>query len=441
MPCSLCKNVNHTLKECTDISIQTKINEISSICVRMVSLPEDTGTFQLQLDTDNLLNQLTTYVNSLSHSMLKSILYTKRAFRYIPTEQYSYDRNGDYSRGYDHPDVSGNKKTLVGKIILLFLTNTRREYPIEFLKKDYFVRKLWFEKQMYCDALSSNLSDIAARDYQLRYPRLVDKCYIAWISALTRDSEELIKKSLDNFRLNAVSRSEYDLCISRNRENELNFHQVHNQHCFQALYSIKYNQLEGLYIKKKIMEHLISQYNGSIHYAYGARHTIVLDVNNIPERMPRHQLSLSIPTEYRRRPQLMPQPVLLPMPQISGDPDAQRLYIEEMLHVPNRPPCAPANLRKLNIGIVLDKEFATCNTFDCPICMDTKTDKDGIMRLNCSHEFCACCTTHFLNDYRSKTSKPACPLCRGVIHQITLKNSDILEDKEIIKNLHNICVL
>ena len=446
MPCSLCKNANHTLKECRDVSIYHTIDEITSICVRMVSLPEDAGRLQQQLDTNILLNQLTTYVKRLSCPMLKSILYNKRTFRYIPNEQYIYDRNGDYARGYDNDAVNGNKKTLVAKVIYLFLTNTRREYPIEFLKKDHFVRKLWFEKQMYCSALASNLSESSAIYYQTRYPQLVDKCYIAWMSALAQDAEDLIKESLDSFGPNPVSIG-YDLCMSRNRDHELHFHEVRNEHSFQALLGIKYNQLDGLYTKKKILEYLISQYDGSINYTYGPRHTIVLDVSNIPERAPRHELML-VTNSIRRLGQ--GQDISRPAPRFVPPANLNPVQLEVLQYILQQHPVqfaaaaaarAPANLRKLNIGIVLDKELATCDTFECLICMDTKTDQEGIIRLNCTHEFCACCTSHFLNDYRSKTSNPACPLCRGVIQQITLKNSDVLEDKDIVQNLHNICVL
>ena len=403
MPCSLCKHSNHTLITCNDVSIHNKIDEITSICVRMVNLSENTGTLQIQYDTTELLSQLTAYLKRLSCPMLKSILYNKRIFKYTPNEQYDFDRNTDYTRGIGHIDVSGSKIKLIGKVMYLFLTNSRREYPIEFLKKNYYTRKLWFEQQLYWYAVSIGLSENAAIDYKSRYS-LLNRCYIHWIIALKQDSDDLIKQSFDNFRLNAVDHTEYNLCTTRTRNNELNFHAIHNQHGFDALNGVQYGQLEGLYLKKKIMEHLLSLYGDSIDYSYGEGHTIVLHVNNIPEQVPDQQIILS---------------------------DSPPIY---------RPQSTPTNLRKLNIDIVLDKQIAACDIFECPICIDTKTDKQGIVRLNCGHEFCGCCTNHLLNDYRSKTSQPACPLCRGAICQITLKNSDILEDKKLVQNLHNICI-
>jgi len=116
-----------------------------------------------------------------------------------------------------------------------------------------------------------------------------------------------------------------------------------------------------------------------------------------------------------------------------------------------------AQLRTFPIEIVVDNTPNCGSSYYCVICLDTKTDKDMQIVLSCNHEFCGSCTNEYLNDYRSKTSHPPCLLCRGAIHRIVIKQPVIgsgeekadaaatgatsEEDKEIIKNLQNICVV
>lgn len=458
MPCTLCKNGNHTLTECSDVSIHTKIDEISSICISMISLPENATTLQ---DATELINRLTTYLNRLNAPMLKAIVCNTLFFKYIPNPggEVIVDHyfNG-YGPGCSKFDISGSKKVLISKVKYLFLTNTRRGHPIEFLKKNHHFRELWFGEETYSKCIKRGDPEEIAMRSKLRNPRLFETCYSAWLTALKQDSEELINQSFDNFRENNVSSSEFNLYVKRDKE--ANFHAIHNNYSNEVLDGVLYTGRDALYLKKKIMEYLISLYNGSIEYSYCEGETIVLRVNNIPEEVPLQGLSLSVPSQSHPQPQIQiqPQPAFNAVHQPVVDPqfnlDARLIWViqqimpglqvdalfQALAPAPVQVQSQPVNLRKLNIEVVIDKrQITNCLEFECSICMDnTKTTNDEKLALSCNHELCGSCVVHYLNDYRSKTSHPTCPLCRAPIQKITAKNENI--PWRIIQDLHNICI-
>lgn len=443
MPCLICKACDHTLKECNDASIGNTIDEIKSICMRMIALQEEPGNVD---NTTILIAELTTYVEKLPNPMLKSIIYNTRFFQYIPTGGLLiFDRNTDYGERIGYTDVTGAKPELMGKVLYLFLSNARREYPIEFFKKDHHVRRLWFKHEVYWHTLSKKLTKEVAIHNQLKYPRLIEECYMNWLNALKTDAENLLHRACDKFTMRSNRYSGYSLQIKGAKEVE--FHARHNDYRYEVLKGVQYSEREGFYIKKHIMEHLISLYNGSIEYSYTDVDRIQLVVHNVPEHAPEQQLKL-----YAPRPRPAPAPAPQPAPQpapILNQILAEIVYMRYQELVQQRqqqPLVAPRPaLRKFNIQIESTKKVAgaECTSFDCPICMDTKTEtkkeRPAKMVMNCGHEFCGSCTTQYLNDYRSKTSDPVCPLCRGVIKKIGISNSRCKMNKEFVVNLRDIC--
>lgn len=411
MPCLICKSCEHTLKDCNAASIHHTMDEIKSICMRMIALQEEPGNVN---DTTILIAELTTYVEKLSSPMLKSIIYNSRFFQYAPRGLLIFDRNTDYGERAGYTDVAGTKHELMGKVLYLFLSNARREYPIEFFKKDHDVRRLWFKEEVYWHTLSRKLTKEVAIHNQLKYPRLIEDCYMSWLDALKTDAENLLRRACDNFTIHSNPQSSYTLSIKGTEEVE--FHARHNDYRYEVLKGVQYSEREGFYMKKHIMEHMISLYNGSIEYTYSDVDRIQLVVHNVPEHAPELQL---------------------------------KLYAHGTIHAPAaQPAAAPAPrppLRKFNIQIESTKKGADsgCTSFECPICMDTKTEtkkeRPAKMVMNCGHEFCGSCTTQYLNDYRNKTTLPVCPLCRGVIKKIGISNSRCKENKEFVVHLRDIC--
>jgi hypothetical protein len=173
------------------------------------------------------------------------------------------------------------------------------------------------------------------------------------------------------------------------RDSEQAFHRTHTNYNFNILREVNYCESESLYMKKQIVRHVLR--DNVLSFAFSENDELIL-----------------MSFDGRGR----------------GQGHTNR-----------------SELRKLNIQVVLDKDSKKeCSDFGCAICLDTRTSKDGCFVLSCKHEFCGTCMNEFLNDYRSKTSDPACALCRGKISGITVKHSDELEDKNILENLTNMCV-
>ena len=322
------------------------------------------------------------------------------------------------------------------------------------MKKNHHFRELWFGEETYSKCIKREEPEEIAMRSKLRNPRLFENCYSAWLTALKKDSEELINQSIHNFRENNVSSSEFNLYVKRDKE--ANFHAIHNNYSNEVLDGVLYTGRDALYLKKKIMEYLISLYNGSIEYSYCEGETIVLRVNNIPDQVPFQGLSLRAPSLPQPQRQRRPQPVFNDLHQPVVDPqfnlDARLIWVIQQIIpglqvdalfqalAPVQVQGQPVNLRKLNIEVVTDKrQIPNCLEFECSICMDnTKTTNDEKLELSCNHELCGTCVVHYLNDYRSKTSHPTCPLCRAPIRKITVKNENI--PWRIIEDLHNICI-
>lgn len=57
------------------------------------------------------------------------------------------------------------------------------------------------------------------------------------------------------------------------------------------------------------------------------------------------------------------------------------------------------------------------DNIECPVCYETK-DNTEIIKLNCNHNFCKCCTKQIVNN------KPDCPCCRKKIDQIIFNTQD-----------------
>lgn len=364
MPCALCKENDHSLLGCRDDSIQDTADEITMMCTRIISYPN--GTF-------DSLNELEDYVKGLSCTMLKAILYNSP----------EVNTNGETMF-----NGSGKKVTLVGKVIYLFLSNMRRKHVTRFSSQSPYIRKIIFKRQIFWHKIADGFSDYVANQSATRSADEIEHSYSQWIIALKFDVNNLIETAIDNsFTQMFAYGTEYDL--TQRGEEELYLHHFHRQYNISVLREINYCESESLYIKKRIIERIISRdYNVLIQYIFTANGRLRLFVHS-EENVVQHQQS---------------------------------------------------NLKRLNIAIVLEEKTSDCVNFDCAICLDPKSDKEGRLVLSCNHEFCGTCMNHSLTDYRSKTSLPACALCRGVIEKIIVKNSDLLEDKEIVVNLQNSCV-
>jgi len=88
--------------------------------------------------------------------------------------------------------------------------------------------------------------------------------------------------------------------------------------------------------------------------------------------------------------------------------------------------------KKLEI-ISFYKEIALedSDTFDCPICMESKETSEKVI-CNCNHEICKTCMDNYLKHYVEKNNpssiKPCCSLCRTNIVSVTLHNSAFKEE-------------
>lgn len=367
MPCALCKENDHSLLGCRDDSIQDNADEITMMCTRIISYPN--GTF-------DSLNELEDYVKGLSCTMLKAILYNTPEFN---------------ANGETLFNGSGKKVTLVGKVIYLFLSNMRRKHVTRFSSQSPYIRKIIFKRQIFWHKIANGFSEYVANQSATRSADGIEQSYSQWITALKLDVNNLIVSAIDNsFMQMFAYGTEYDL--NERGEEELYLHQFHRQYNINVLREINYCESESLYIKKRIIDRIISRdYSVLIQYIFIANGRL-------------------------------------------------RLFVRSEENVVQHQQQQQSNLKTLNIAIVLEKETSDCVNFDCAICLDPKSDKEGRMVLSCNHEFCGTCMNHYLTDYRSKTSQPACALCRGVIHKITVKNLDLVEDKEIVENLQNSCV-
>ena len=370
MPCQLCKENDHTLLGCRDDSIQDRSDNITMMCARIITYT--TETFEM-------LNELEDYVKNQTCTMLKAILYNTPEF----------NTNGEVVF-----NGAGKKVTLVGKVIYLFLSNARRKYATHFMYQSQSIRKTIFKRQIYWHKIADGFSEYVANANSTRTVVEVELAYSRWKTALKFDIKELIENAIDNsFMQMFAYATEFDLNIKD--DNEFFIHQDYANTNINILREINYSDSESLYLKKKIVEHIISRrYSYLIEYVFTQNGHLRMFVRNQ-----------------------------------ENNPIQQQQEQQQ------------SNLKKLNIEIVLDKNGTSeCENFDCAICLDTKSDKEGRIVLSCNHEFCGTCMNHSLNDYQSKTSLPACALCRGVIQKITVKNSEVLEEKEIVENLQNICV-
>ena len=367
MPCALCKENDHSLLGCRDDSIQDTSDEITMMCTRIISYPN--GTF-------DSLNELEDYVKGLSCTMLKAILYNTS----------EVNANGETLF-----NGSGKKVTLVGKVIYLFLSNMRRKHAIRFMYQSQYIRKIIFKRQMFWHKIADGFSEYVANTTSTRCVDEVELAYSRWKTALKIDAKDLIENAIDNsFMQMFAYGTDFDLNIKE--ENEHFIHQVYANTNIHILREINFSDSESLYIKKRIIERIISRdYSVLIQYIFTENGHLRLFVR-----------SEDAVIEHQQQQQ--------------------------------------SNLKRLNIAIVLEEKTSDCVNFDCAICLDPKSDKEGRLVLSCNHEFCGTCMNHSLADYRSKTSLPACALCRGVIHKIIVKNSDLVEDKEIVENLQNSCV-
>lgn len=376
MPCPLCKDQNHTLMECRDDSIFETMDEITMNCTRIISYDRNTLT---------LIYEMEEHVKKLSCVMLKSILYNTPE---INTDD-DYTFNG-----------SGKKITLIGKVIYLYLSNMRRKHPIRFLKQSRDVRQTIFLQQLYWHKIADGSSEYIANRTASRYAETVETRYTQWVTSINIDTNSIIEHTMDNsFVYNSFIHTEYNLRERGTEESNLHSRFVTTLEC-TILREINYCANESFYLKKMIMNYyLTTQYRTLIQYMYTNDGTLQLLVRN----------------NY-----------------------FHELGSEGQDYIIGHPHSGGAKHRKWNIEIILEKEANDCANFDCVICLDSKTDKDGRFVLSCNHEFCGTCMNYSLNDYRSKTTLPACALCRGVIDTITVKNAEIADNK-IVENLNTVC--
>ena len=99
-----------------------------------------------------------------------------------------------------------------------------------------------------------------------------------------------------------------------------------------------------------------------------------------------------------------------------------------------------------NVGLLEDKikvvkmagggevKNTLCNTFECPICIESSLPIKEKIQLNCSHSICNSCFCNYLNhiDFKShdtsfnKEKNPSCSLCRSVICNAEFVDIDYL---------------
>jgi len=487
MPCSLCKNRDHVLSECNHVSIANTIYQIRLRCIESIGGGGYGGGGGVGVGADTRmtlesatasLSILKDYVNRLSCSMLKSILYKIMFFKPIPTREYNFDPTYNYHKGCDYYNGSGSKIVLVGKVMNLFLSNIRREYSILFFKQSPRFRKVYFEQEIYWDQIAGGYDHAAAKEYAVQHMILFETFYSQWVIHLKRDLEKLIKQCVDHFSAGGDGgRGRGDMGVYNlhtMRDNERILHESYLQGNNSVyLRGINYNEREAYYLKKKLMEHMIMLYGDAMEYSYNENEDIQLRVHRVFVIEPDQQLLLSQP---RRLPLIRPRSpdstadlhnllaLLYEINNASMQQQQQQQqhmsgrsavsiqqnidYLQQVLiEYENQAPVIrqhdrrPVGLRKFNIVIALENVEHCSDFFDCAVCLDSKTGKDGHLVFSCKHEFCGTCTNQYLEDYRAKTTDPCCPLCRGKIGSIVVKNSDMLENKGIFENLQNICSL
>jgi hypothetical protein len=354
---------------CNDDSIHETMDQLTIECLRVIAYTHDTEAHY---------NNMEDYVKRLPCVMLKSILYNTHEFNPL---------NGD-NVAYGYFNGNGKKITLVGKVIYLYMSSTRRKFPMLFLKHTRSVRRELFRRQIYWHKISEGMNDDIAESNAIRFANSSEHCYNEWTNAINLDMNAIIENVVQSSILERDPyNNSYDLIERGLHESRL---ELHNQYSSFTLAEIKYSLSEGLHIKKSFINSRLTNNNLFI-FAYTRNYLhlrLVDDVLILSQRNLR----------------------------LSGN-----------------------NIRKLNIEICLDKQMSECENFDCAICLETKRDDDGRIVLACKHEFCGSCMNQSLNDYRSKTTQPICALCRGEIKMLTIKKSDSV-DEELIANMTNMCV-
>ena len=70
-----------------------------------------------------------------------------------------------------------------------------------------------------------------------------------------------------------------------------------------------------------------------------------------------------------------------------------------------------------------------CVNFDCPICMESRDNKEKLIT-NCNHEVCKTCMVNFMEHHikNHPSKKPTCSLCRTTISSIAFVDKDYKEE-------------
>ena len=88
--------------------------------------------------------------------------------------------------------------------------------------------------------------------------------------------------------------------------------------------------------------------------------------------------------------------------------------------------CIRTFIRKIfNLTVTVDENIMNDDDDDCPICMESMSDKMVIM--NCDHKCCVSCMTHVLG------TKPVCCLCRAAITEVQVSNEETSKCFESIR--------
>lgn len=92
------------------------------------------------------------------------------------------------------------------------------------------------------------------------------------------------------------------------------------------------------------------------------------------------------------------------------------------------PPTVQNSVIKMNF--VSSSEEKITNAFDCPICLDTINEEEGV-KLNCSHIFCSTCISQVV---KLNTHDVSCAVCRENISVINVTSNKVCEQLKTCGN-------
>lgn len=371
MSCELCNSECHSFIDCRDESIFKIKQKLKTHCIKIHNYANNTL---------NTYNEFENMVKRLSLPMLKALLHNTKIF--LNDKKF---------------DNTGGKYMLEGKVIYLFITNARRQYPTrsfeelieshkETCKEN---RKLIFNRQIYWSKIVDGNSHTVATKYSELYTNAMDECYDYWVTMICDEVDEIIDNVFYGISEIGV------LNFQEFKFQELVRSNLQSKYNSFILKEVNYNIFEQAYLKKQITSYLLLSYE-----------TYIVDEPEIDPNIYSFKLKSKI---YLR-------PI-----------ETKPLCKFDIQFIPY---CDDYEVDKFG-----EYNFDNYNEFNCNVCSNTKQNNDGCFILSCKHKLCGACMSDSIKEYRTKSTSPICNICSEVITIISLKDTNECVGRDDVWNL------